>query len=133
MTPKKGAGAESAHHRGPQGPPLFVMVTPADRHDGVAAREALFRPRLVHPEITILWADLAYAGTFVAWAKSFLHLTIKTVSRPKAARGFVIFPRRWVVESSPAWLLHARRNVRDYEIGGRALRSDAHARRGSRS
>ncbi len=98
-----------------KGLPLFVMVTPADMHDSIAAREALFRLRLMHPEITIVWADLAYAGTLVAWAKSFLHLTIKTVSRPKDAKGFVILPRRWVVERSLAWLLHARRNVRDYE------------------
>jgi transposase len=98
-----------------KGLPLFVMVTPADMHDSVAAREALFRLRLMHPEITIVWADLAYAGTLVTWAKSFLHLTIKTVSRPKDAKGFVILPRRWVVERSLAWLSHARRNVRDYE------------------
>jgi transposase len=98
-----------------KGLPLFVMVTPADMHDSVAAREALFRLRLLHPEITIVWADLAYAGTLVTWAKTFLHLTIKTVSRPKGAKGFVILPRRWVVERSLAWLSHARRNVRDYE------------------
>lgn len=98
-----------------KGLPLFVMVTPADMYDSVAAREALFRLRLMHPEITIVWADLAYAGTLVDWAKTFLHLTIRTVSRPKGAKGFVILARRWVVERSLAWLLHTRRNVRDYE------------------
>ncbi|MGW6360130.1 IS5 family transposase [Streptomyces sp. NPDC055092] len=98
-----------------KGLPLFVMVTPADVHDSVAAREVLFRLRLMHPEITIVWADLAYAGTLIAWAKTFLHLRIKTVSRPKDAKGFVILSRRWVVERSLAWLLHARRNVRDHE------------------
>lgn len=46
-----------------KGLPLFVMVTPADMHDSVAARETFFRLRLMHPEITIVWADLAYAGT----------------------------------------------------------------------
>lgn len=35
-------------------------------------------------------ADLAYAGKLVVWAKPFLRLTIKTVSRPKGAQGFVI-------------------------------------------
>ncbi|KKD02237.1 transposase, partial [Streptomyces sp. WM6386] len=77
-------------------------------HASVAAREALFRLRLMHPEITIVWADLAYAGTLVTWARSFLHLTIKTVSRPKSAKGFVILPRRLVVERSLAWFLHTR-------------------------
>ena len=63
----------------------------------------------------VISADLAYADTLVDWAKSFLHLTIKTVSRPKDAKRFAVLPRRWVVERSLAWLLHARRNVRDYE------------------
>lgn len=44
-----------------------------------------------------------------------IHLTIKTVSRPKDAKGFVLLPRRWVVERSLAWLLPVRRNARDYE------------------
>lgn len=94
---------------------LFVMVTPADVHDSQAAREVLFRLRLMHPEITIVWADSAYACTLVNWAKSLLHLTIKAVSRPKDAKGLVVLPRRWVVERSLAWLLHARRNARDHE------------------
>ncbi|MFI1200689.1 transposase [Streptomyces sp. NPDC020883] len=71
---------------------LFVMVTPASVHDSAAAREALFQLRLMHPEVTVAWADLAYAGTLVDWAKTFLGLTIKTVSRPKGAQGFVILP-----------------------------------------
>lgn len=54
-----------------KGLPLFVMVTYADIHDSVAALEALFRLRLMHPEITIVWADLAHAGTLVDWARSF--------------------------------------------------------------
>lgn len=37
------------------------------------------------------------------------------VSRPKDASGFIVLPRRWVVERSLAWMMHARRNARDYE------------------
>lgn len=94
-----------------KGLPLFVMVTPADITDRNAAKEVLFRLWLMHPEITIVWADSAYAGQLVTWAKTFLNLTIKTVSRPKDASGFVVLPRRWVVERSHAWVMHAR----DYE------------------
>ncbi|MER5577065.1 IS5 family transposase [Streptomyces massasporeus] len=94
---------------------LFVMVTPADMTDRDAAKEVLFRLRLMHPEITIAWADSAYAGQLVTWAKARLGLTLKTVSRPKDASGFVVLPRRWVVERSLAWIMHARRHARDYE------------------
>jgi transposase len=69
----------------------------------------------MHPEITIVWADSGYAGQLVTWAKKHLGLTLKTVSRPKDAVGFVILPRRWVVERSLAWIMHARRHARDYE------------------
>ncbi|CAM5618763.1 hypothetical protein GCM10010343_12030 [Streptomyces avidinii] len=51
----------------------------------------------------------------VTRAKDHLRLTIKTVSRPKDATGFVVLPRRWVVERTLAWLMHARRHARDYE------------------
>jgi len=36
-----------------------------------AAKEVLVRLRLMHPEITIVWADSAYAGQLVTWAKTF--------------------------------------------------------------
>jgi transposase len=42
-----------------RGLPLFVMVTPADMTDRNAAKEVLFRLRLMHPEISIVWADSA--------------------------------------------------------------------------
>lgn len=91
------------------------MVTPADLHDSHAAKEVLFRLRLMHPEITIVWADSAYAGKLVTWAKRHLNLTIKTVSRPKDTSGFIVLPRRWVVERTWGWIMHARRHARDYE------------------
>jgi hypothetical protein len=47
----------------------------------------------MHPEITVVWADRAYAGMLVTWAKKHLmNLTIKTVSRPKDISGFVLLP-----------------------------------------
>lgn len=98
-----------------KGLPLMVMVTPADLHDSAAAKEVLFRLRLTHPEITLAWADSAYAGKLVTWAKKHLNLTIKTVSRPKNTSGWVLLPRRWVVERSLAWMMNARRHARDYE------------------
>ncbi|MER5951189.1 IS5 family transposase [Streptomyces sp. NPDC001904] len=98
-----------------QGLPLLVSVTPADIHDANAGRMILTRLRQAHPEVAIVWADSAYAGTLVTWAKATLNLTVRTVSRPKNASGFVLLPRRWIVERSWAWSMHARRLVRDYE------------------
>lgn len=73
----------------------FVIVTPADITDRDAAREVLFRLHLMHPEIATVWADSAYAGALVTWAKTRLDVTIGTVRRPPNTSGFVVLPRRW--------------------------------------
>lgn len=98
-----------------KGFPVMIMVTPADMQDRDAARELLWRLRLTHPQVTQIWADSAYAGKLVDWAEGFLRITLKTVSRPKSAKGFVVLPRRWRVERTLGWIMNARRNARDYE------------------
>ncbi|MDF9816693.1 IS5 family transposase [Streptomyces sp. SPB162] len=95
--------------------PVMIMVTPADMSDRDAARELLWRLRITHPQITQVWADSAYAGQLVTWAQERLHITLKTVHRPKGQKGFVVLPRRWIVERTLGWIMHARRNARDYE------------------
>jgi transposase len=69
----------------------------------------------MYPEIAIVWADSAYAGKLVTWAKTYLDITIKTVRRPPDAKGFVVLPRRRVVERSWSWIMRARRHCRDHE------------------
>ncbi|MFZ3566781.1 IS5 family transposase [Streptomyces sp. BH097] len=98
-----------------RGMPLTVMVTKASPHDSVPARDLLFRLRLTHPEITVVWADAAYGGPLADWARSFLGLTLKTVPRRKDQDGFAVLAKRWRVERAISWVMQARRNVRDYE------------------
>jgi hypothetical protein len=62
-----------------------------------------------------VWADGGYAGRLVVWANSVLALTVSIVKRSHDTRGFVVLPRRWVVERSFAWLTRYRRLVRVYE------------------
>jgi hypothetical protein len=68
------------------------MVTPADMTERDAARELLWRLRLTHARITQVWSGSAYAGQLVDWADDLLHITLRTVSRPKGTKGFVVFP-----------------------------------------
>jgi hypothetical protein len=81
--------------------------------DREAATEVLFRLRLMHPEITIVWARLRLCRTARDLAKKHLDLTFQTVSRPKDAVVYVILPRGRAVERLPAWIMHARRHARD--------------------
>ena len=93
-----------------------LLVMPADVQDRNAARILLTCLHAEHPEIVLVWADNGYGGDeFSAWAQTTLGITVKVVSRPKDAKGFVLLPKRWVVERSNSWTMRARRNARDYE------------------
>jgi transposase len=94
---------------------LTVVVTAAsvqDR-DGAFRLLALLRERF--STITLVWADGGYAGRLVSWAHTVLALTLTIVKRSDDTTGFVVLPRRWVVERTFGWLLRYRRLVRDYE------------------
>lgn len=65
--------------------------------------------------MAIVWADSNYAGKLAGWARDCFDITLKTVRRPPNTRGFVVLPRRWVVERSLSWIMRARRHCRDHE------------------
>jgi transposase len=94
---------------------MMVMVTAAGQPDRDAARELLARLRMLHPQLTLIWGDSAYAGTLVEWARRFLRLTLKIVTKRPGQTGFKVLARRWIVERSLSWLMNARRNVVDFE------------------
>lgn len=102
----------------------MITVTPADTTDRDAARELLWRLRVMQPQLTQVWADSAYADQLTTWSNDFLDMTLRTVARPRGAKGFVVLPRRWKVERTLGWIMRSRRNVRDYERLPR--RSEAH-------
>ncbi|MCX4094499.1 IS5 family transposase [Nocardia sp. alder85J] len=94
---------------------LVVAVTAASVQDRDGARLVLQRIRQLFHTIALVWADGAYAGKLVVWAKQALRITIEIVKRGDDTSGFVVLPRRWVVERSLSWLSGSRRLARDYE------------------
>lgn len=94
---------------------LAVIVTAASAQDRDAARPLLDRLRSRFTRIILVWADGGYAGQLVTWAAEKLQLTLQIVKRSDDAAGFVVLPRRWVVERTLSWLVRTRRLVRDYE------------------
>lgn len=94
---------------------LMVTVTAASMQDRDTAHRLLALLRQHFSTITLVWADGGYSGRLVTWAKTVLHLTITIVKRTDDTKGFVVLPRRWVVERTFGWLTHHRRLVRDYE------------------
>jgi transposase len=68
------------------------------------------------PQLQLLWADARYQGPLVATAAAALGLRVEVVRAPPGTKGFVVLPRRWVVERSFGWLSKYRRVAgRDYE------------------
>ncbi len=65
--------------------------------------------------LELIWADGGYRGEFVEWVKRTLGWTLQIVEKVEGQRGFVLLPRRWVVERTFAWLTRHRRLSRDYE------------------
>lgn len=94
---------------------LAVVVTAANIQDRDGAIPLLTRMAALCLRIGHIWADSAYAGALVTWAATDLHATLEIVKRSDAQRGFVLLPRRWVVERTLAWLVRHRRLARDYE------------------
>jgi transposase len=94
---------------------LEVMVTPADVQDREAAFALLLTLRERFRKISLVWADGGYTGDLIGWALRRLKLTVEVVKRTDDTTGFVVLPRRWVVERTLAWLMRSRRLVRDYE------------------
>ena len=96
---------------------LHAIVHPADIQDrdgGVMLLATLFG---LHPFLRKLFADSGYQGPIFqkAVAKIMPALEPEIVKRSDSAKGFVILPRRWVVERTIAWLNRCRRLAKDWE------------------
>jgi transposase len=94
---------------------LMINVTAGDVTDRQAATDMLPALHRRFPTITKLWADGGYTGTLITWALAALHLVVTVIKRSDDVSGFVVLPRRWVVERTFGWLLRSRRLARDYE------------------
>ena len=111
-----------------QGLVLKVVVHEAGLHDRAGAKLVLegLSDRLTR--MSKVWTDHAYRG-LKEWMRTTLGWELEVVQHPWAGRvwlrndqeppsrpkGFVVLPRRWVVERTFAWLIRNRRLSKDYE------------------
>jgi putative transposase len=94
---------------------LAVVVHGADIQDRDGAKLVLRRLRRRFPRLERIWADAGYAGALVAWAAKFGRWVLDIVKRPIGQKGFLVLPRRWVVERTFGWFSKYRRLSKDYE------------------
>ena len=98
-----------------QGLLLDVAVHPANIQDRDGAKLVLQRLLGRFPRLERIWADGAYAGKLVRWARRTGGWRLEVVPRPAQQHTFQVLPRRWVVERTFAWLGRQRRLSKDYE------------------
>ncbi len=99
---------------------LAVVVTSAGMDDATAAPQVFEQlTRREHPRLEVVWGDSKYHNHGLhEWlsgrAKS-IPWRLEIVRRPPDVKGFVLLPKRWVVERTFAWLGRNRRLSKDYE------------------
>lgn len=95
---------------------LALYVTAADEQDRaqVAALSQAVQ-QATGQSVDIAFVDQGYTGDAPEQAAAEQGIRLVVVRLPDAKRGFVLLPRRWVIERSFGWLARFRRLVRDYE------------------
>jgi putative transposase len=98
---------------------LAVVVTAASVQDRDGAKIALAVLRHKFSRLGVSWADQAYAGQLIAWVKAwrvYRPVRLVIVKRAAVAQGFVVSPKRWIVERTLGWCNRYRRLSKDDEL-----------------
>ena len=95
---------------------LAVTVTPANEQERAQVAELAAQVQAATGDsVEIAFVDQGYTGADAAADAEQHGIRLEVVKLPSAKRGFVLLPRRWVVERSFAWMARFRRLARDYE------------------
>ena len=95
-----------------------MVVTAASVQDRDGAIQMLDVLRGQFSRLRLIWADQAYAGDLLArvWAlRPWRKVRLAIVKRPEGVKGFLLLPKRWIVERTFGWFGRYRRLSKDYE------------------
>lgn len=95
---------------------LGLYVTSANEQDRAQVQELAQQVQQITREsVEVAFVDQGYTGETASVAAETEGIRLEVVKLPEARKGFVLLPRRWVVERSFAWTARFRRLARDYE------------------
>ena len=95
---------------------LALVVTPANEQERAQVADLSAQVQeATQKHVELAWVDSGYTGPEPAAAAAEHGIKLVVVKLAEAKKGFVLLPRRWVVERSFAWLARFRRLSRDYE------------------
>lgn len=95
---------------------LIIVVTAASVSDPQGAMLLFSRLGGACKKLRRVWVDGTYRGKLADWVIAHFPFVLHAVLRTKDQKGFVVLPRRWVVERTFAWLTQCRRLGKDYEV-----------------
>ena len=95
---------------------LAVVITSAALSDAAGAKLLLRHLGGAGKKLRRIWVDGAYRGHLLEWVILHCRFRLQPVLRSDDQKGFVVLPRRWVVERTFAWLTQCRRRGPDYEV-----------------
>lgn len=95
---------------------LALYVTPANEQDRAQVEELARQVQdVTQQSVEVAFVDQGYTGDRAAQAAQSQGMELQVIKLSEAKKGFVLLPRRWVVERSFGWMARFRRLARDYE------------------
>jgi|SRR5215203_2543490 len=95
---------------------ITVVVTAASVSDPAGARQVFRRLGGAGKKLRRIWVDGTYRGQLLEWVAEHLWFILEPVLRPEGQKGFLVRPKRWIVERTFGWLTRCRRLSMDYEV-----------------
>lgn len=95
---------------------MSLVIHSADIQDQDGAKLVIQKLENRFKRLKVIFADSAYKRSGLPdWVMRLFGWTLQPVLRPVEVKGFVVLPKRWIVERSFAWINKFRRNSKDYE------------------
>lgn len=94
---------------------ISIVITPASVQDRDGAVPVIEQAMLEHSNIRKIWTDGSYTGEVMQRLRERTGVDIEVVKRTDDMSGFVVLPRRWVVERTFGWMERHRLLSREYE------------------
>jgi len=92
-----------------------LVVHAADVQDRDGAKLVLEGAQGRFSRLKLIWADGGYAGQLIGWVQQICGWALEIVKRSDDVTGFVVLPKRWIVERTFGWFGWYRRLSKDYE------------------
>ena len=95
---------------------LSLVITSGDLGEREGAKLLFARLGGQFPRLSKILADQGFGGAeFCAWVKKSYTWAFEVVAQVLGVAGFVVIPKRWIVERTFGWLAFQRRLIKDYE------------------